>query len=132
MPTGPVSVPTAGAGGAGGAKAAGGAPAGGGAGGKGGAKAAGGAGGGEPLPTVDDPLKEAASKLNVGNYKDTIPFAKAAIKKDPENGDAYYYLGTAYQSMGQNDQALDVFDECVAKATKGQFLVWCKRQARKQ
>jgi len=121
-------VPVA-AGGAGGANAAGGAKA---AGGAGGAKASGGADGGEELPEVDDPLKMAGNKLNVGDYKGSIPFAKAAIKKNPGHADAYYFLALAYESIGQNDKKLDTFDACKAKATEGQYLAYCKRGARKK
>ncbi len=117
------------AGGAGGAKAAGGA---GGAKAEGGAKASGGAGGGEELPEVEDPLKETAKKMNIGDYKGAIPMAKAAIRKNPSHADAYYFLALAYESLGQNDQKLDTYDACVAKATEGQYLSLCKGGARKK
>jgi CheY-like chemotaxis protein len=76
--------------------------------------------GDEQLPDVDDPLKETARLINASKWKEAIPMAKAAIRKDPENGDAYIYLGAAYQSLGDRKAELATYDECVRRATKGQ------------
>jgi hypothetical protein len=115
------------AGGAGGAKATG---------GEGGAAATeegeGGTAGDEKLPDVEDPLAEVSRLLNVGNYQDAIPMGKAAIAKHPDNGDAYFYLGQAYEALGKRDEALKVYAACVDHADKGQFLSWCKRYAPKK
>jgi hypothetical protein len=114
-------------------------------GGAGGSEATGGAGGSqdgaggeatdtgdEKLPDVEDPLAEVSRLLNVGNYQDAIPMGKAAIAKQPDNGDGYFYLGQAYEAIGQRDEAMKVYSQCVDKADKGQFLSWCKRYAPKK
>jgi hypothetical protein len=83
----------------------------------------------EALVEVDDPFQELTQLLNVGRYNKAIPMGKAAIAKDPENGDAYYFLGQAYEELGKREEARALYAECVQKATKGQYLSWCKRKA---
>lgn len=79
------------------------------------------------LPDVPEPLAEAKKLLNIGRYTDAIPMARAAIAKDPSNGDAYFYLATALQSIGKNPEAMDVYSDCLATADKGLYLSYCKR-----
>jgi len=86
----------------------------------------------EPLPEVDDPLKKAMSFLNVGSWKKAIPMAKAAIKKDRENADAYMALAWAYESGGKLPLKADVLDECFRKATKGNYKSMCRAKKKKK
>lgn len=85
------------------------------------------AGGGPPseLPDVEDPYKELFALVNAGQNEKAIPFGYAAIKKDPENGDAYYLLGEALRGLGRMDEAKQVFKQCVEKATRGQYKSYC-------
>lgn len=77
------------------------------------------------LPEVADPLKAAMKKLDVGNYNEAILFAKAAIKKEPDNADGYFALFTAYDSIGKAPDATKVREACAANATKGQYKGYC-------
>ena len=78
------------------------------------------------LPDVADPLAEAKNLLNIGRYSDAIPMARAAIAKDPQNGDGYFYLATALQSIGKNPEAIEVYSDCLATASRGQYVRYCK------
>jgi len=89
----------------------------------------GGQGGGEALPDVDDPLKEAEKLNNMGRYKDAVPMAKAAIKKDPSSGDAYFWLGIAYESMGKRDEAKKAYGQCAKLEASPRWLGHCKANA---
>jgi CheY-like chemotaxis protein len=84
----------------------------------------------ETLVDVPDPLERASALLNVGNYKDSIPFSKAAIAKEPDNGDGYFFLGQAYEALGQGADAKKAYESCVAHGKKGKHLHWCKSLAR--
>jgi predicted Zn-dependent protease len=77
------------------------------------------------LPDVPDPLKAAMKKLDVGNYAEAIRFAKAAVKKDPENADGYFALFTAYDSIGKAADASKAREACAANAKKGQYKGYC-------
>ena len=88
--------------------------------------------GGGAVPDVEDPFLEAKNKLSAGAYALTIPYARQAIKEDPENGDAYYFLALALQSTGKQEAAKRVFTACLEKATRGQYLVQCKIGAPKK
>lgn len=69
--------------------------------------------------------------VNAGANQKAVPFGYAAIKKDPENGDAYYLLGEALRGLGKMDEAKQVFKDCVDNATKGQWIMYCKMYAPK-
>lgn len=85
----------------------------------------------DDLPDVEDPYKELFRLVNSGAMKKAVPFGYAAIKKEPDNGDAYYLLGEALRGAQKPDEANQIFKECVAKATKGQYLAYCKINAPK-
>ncbi len=88
--------------------------------------------GAEELPQVDDPRKEAMALLNRGRCKQAILMGKAAIKKEPENADAYFALGMAYECVFKPKEAKKVYDSCASTATKGQYLRtgYCKARKR--
>jgi CheY-like chemotaxis protein len=100
----------------------------------GGADGAGGkgdAGSGGALPEVDDPLKEAQKLIGGGQYKKGIPFAKAAVAKEPGNGDAWFWLATGYESIGKMDDAKQAYGKCAENKASPQFLGYCKQRAPK-
>ena len=57
---------------------------------------------------------------------------KAAIKKEPENADAYFALGMAYECVFKPKEAKKIYDSCASTATKGQYLRtdYCKARKR--
>ncbi|NUQ79478.1 MAG: hypothetical protein HUU21_38710, partial [Polyangiaceae bacterium] len=63
--------------------------------------------------------KETVALLNRGKYKDAIEKAKEAIAADPEQAMPYLYLGSALQDTGKWKDGIEVYSECVRKATKG-------------
>ena len=68
---------------------------------------------------MEDPFKEATKLLNAGRYKDAIPMAKAAIKADPDNAQAYMYLAEAYRALGKMKDMQATYDECIQRPAKG-------------
>jgi CheY-like chemotaxis protein len=80
----------------------------------------------DALPDVEDPLAEAGRLLSMGKYQDAIPMANAAIRKDPENADAYYFLATALEMLGDLEGRKRVMQECVEKASRGQYKSYCR------
>ena len=89
------------------------------------------AGRGGSLPDVDDPLAEAQKLIGIGRYKDGIPYARAATEKDPSNGDAWFWLGTGYESIGKLDEAREAFGKCADNEASAQFIGYCKSRAPK-
>jgi DNA-binding response OmpR family regulator len=85
----------------------------------------------EELPDVEDPFKELQQLANMGKYNKAIAMGKAAIKKDPENADAYYLLALCYEELGKRQEAQAIYGDCAANAKKGQYLSLCKSSAPK-
>ncbi len=63
--------------------------------------------------------KEANKLLNLGKYKAAVEKAEAAIQGDPEDANAYLYLGTALMELGKMADAKRAFRTCVERAKRG-------------
>lgn len=87
-------------------------------------------GGDDVLPDVPKPLEVAMRKLDYGNYEEAIGYAKAAIKKDPDDADGYFALFTAYDSLGRAKEAAATRNDCAQNATRGKYKAYCPRRRR--
>ncbi len=63
--------------------------------------------------------KETLSLLNRGLNKDAIAKGREAIAADPSDAEPYLYLGSALQTLGKWPDAIEVYSECVRKASRG-------------
>jgi hypothetical protein len=86
----------------------------------------------EPAADVDDPMKEAKALVNQGKWKEAIPMAKAAIRKQPGDANGYLYLGSAYQMLGKPKQERAAYDACATYADKGPTHYCISMGGRKQ
>jgi hypothetical protein len=78
------------------------------------------------IPDGVDPKKEALRLLERSKFKEAIPFAEAAIERDPADAYGYLYLGTALQSTGKWKEGIAAYCRCVHNATKGP-VVECRQ-----
>ncbi len=56
-------------------------------------------------PQADSPFDKAAKAVNAGDFSGAIPILRDVVAKDPDNADAYNYLGYSYRKLGQIDEA---------------------------
>jgi hypothetical protein len=77
------------------------------------------AGSASPVSAVADPKREAQKLMNRGRMRDGIPFARAAIDRDPGDAESYLLLGAALQDTGQWKEAVATFSRCVHEASRG-------------
>jgi hypothetical protein len=85
-----------------------------------------------PIPGTGDPTeadkKEAAKEkracqgmLEQGAFAKAIEAGERSVQLDPSDGDAWLYLGAAYQSIGKRAEARRSFLSCTTEAKKGQI-----------
>ena len=63
--------------------------------------------------SVADSLDKAESAIEAGNYKDAIPILKDVVDQDPENADAYNYLGFAYRNLDNYGRSKSYYDQAL-------------------
>ena len=61
-------------------------------------------------PTGDDLKIVALDYVLVGDYADAIKWLEEAVKRDPKNEDAWYYLGRAYYTKARLGDARKAFE----------------------
>ena len=93
--------------------------------GEGGASDGGATGEGGALPDVADPLKEAERMCNVGRFPEAIKMAKAAARKNPEDGTPYFWLATAYESTGKIKEAREAYAKCAELGASPRWNRYC-------
>jgi tetratricopeptide (TPR) repeat protein len=73
-----------------------------------GAQAAGGGGGDEIRKTAGENknLTQAVALVERGGYAEAIPLLEKALAAEPNNADAYNYLGYSHRKLGDQDKAL--------------------------
>lgn len=47
-----------------------------------------------------------------GQYDKAVARLQTVIRKDPNNAEAFYYLGEAYAALGQKEKAKEAFENC--------------------
>lgn len=73
-----------------------------------------------PTPTGDAKADKRAAQRAIerGDNKGAVEAGERAIEADPD-AETYLIVGAAYQQMGQNGKARQVFAACASKATHG-------------
>lgn len=61
-------------------------------------------------PRGDDLKIVALDYVLVGDYADATKWLEEAVKRDPKNDDAWYYLGRAYYTKGRTGEARKAFE----------------------
>lgn len=64
-------------------------------------------------PTVENNLLKARIEAARGNYASSLLFAKAAIKQDPDSGDAYLLAANAEYQRGNYPEAIQYLNEAI-------------------
>jgi predicted Zn-dependent protease len=57
--------------------------------------------------------EQAVTHVNAGDYASAIPILEAIVQNDPNNADAFNYLGYSYRKMGQTAMALENYDKAL-------------------
>ena len=68
--------------------------------------------------TLDD-YQRARSALDLGSFARAIPILEGLLERDPENGDLYYGLGTAYARFGRRQLAVELLMTAFEKGSPG-------------
>jgi tetratricopeptide (TPR) repeat protein len=63
--------------------------------------------------SVADELDKAESAIDAGNYQDAIPVLEDVVETDPENADAYNYLGFAFRNLGDYGKSEAYYDQAL-------------------
>lgn len=61
-------------------------------------------------------VQRSAFYLDVGLYESALADAQQAVSLDPENAQAHFYLGSAYEASGNIREALAVYEKAAALA----------------
>ncbi len=71
--------------------------------------------GGEPMagPTNID-YEQAVARIEAGDYAGALAFLERAIKAEPNNANAYNYLGYSYRNLGQFGKSLASYRRALA------------------
>lgn len=62
-----------------------------------------------PENNTNPKFKQAEDYINQKDYNKAIPLFNEVVKDDPQNADAYNYLGYSYRQMGKLDDALKYY-----------------------
>lgn len=62
---------------------------------------------------VADKLDKAERAINAGKYQDAIPILEEVVSTDPENADAYNYLGFALRNLGDYVRSKTYYDKAL-------------------
>ena len=62
-----------------------------------------------------DPYKTGVALFGRNDYQGAIACFTRAVKADPTNSNAIYYLANSYQRSGQADKAQKLYQLCVNK-----------------
>jgi tetratricopeptide (TPR) repeat protein len=63
--------------------------------------------------SVADQLEKAESAIDAGNYQEAIPILEVVVETDPENADAYNYLGFAFRNLGDYGKSKSYYDQAL-------------------
>ena len=58
---------------------------------------------------------EGQEAYRTGDYVTAAESLERAVYYNPENGDGWYYLGQAYRQNGDNDKAVETFDQVIER-----------------
>ena len=76
--------------------------------------AAGGGGGGWSAGTIADDLEEAGQLIERARYEEAIVILEGVVSDDPDNADAYNWLGYAHRQLGRYDEAVTHYERALA------------------
>src|SRR5579883_3184007 len=63
-----------------------------------------------PTPAPGDNYSKAVSLFNAKDYKAALPLLQQAVRDDPRNAQAYYYLGSCQEVAGDpRDEVLNYY-----------------------
>ena len=75
----------------------------------------GGGGGGSGSATWENPdYKAAVKEVDKKNYQAAIPLLQKVLESEPENADAYNYLGYSHRQLGKTDEAVGFYQKALA------------------
>jgi cytochrome c-type biogenesis protein CcmH/NrfG len=57
--------------------------------------------------------------LESGRARDAVAAGERSVAADPRDGEAWLYLGAAYQEAGDRANAVRCYQACLTKATRG-------------
>ena len=66
----------------------------------------------DPLSTVGNKIR-AAELARQGNYADALPYYRAAMTRNPLDGDLHYNYGNALLALGRFPQAMDEYETAI-------------------
>jgi len=70
-----------------------------------------------PFAAAQDNLTEnlttAWKFFNAGNYEKALPYFEKAVKQDPKNADAYFYIGVCNVNLGRNKEAVEAYKQAI-------------------
>ena len=58
-------------------------------------------------------FSQALNDYNAKNYEKAVTGFQEAVKADPKNSTAHYYLGKSYQALKKDDEAIPAFKEAI-------------------
>lgn len=82
-----------------------------------------------PQVKVDPDVYAAISLYKQKNFTGAVQSSKAALKKNPDDVLAQYYLAISYVQLGMRTQALDAFNEVIKKGPENGSLTKISKQA---
>lgn len=68
-----------------------------------------------PTPSTTNPNKydQAVGYIQASRYEQAVPLLEQVVKKEPQNADAWNYLGFAYRNLERYDDAFAAYNQAL-------------------